>query len=115
MNFISYEVQQAVSLILEAHAQTPGGKTLGDIIRVTWNTVIRPGIIFLFLVATVVFIWGLVKFVMSGGSELVSLGEGGEKRKQNKSNIQWGIFGMFIMVVTGAIMVILDNFFKSIH
>jgi len=107
MDFISCRIQQAVSLILEAHAQAAGGKTLGDIIRVTWNTVIRPGIIFLFLVATVVFIWGLVQFVMRGDSE--------EGRKQGKSTIQWGVFGMFIMVVTGAIIVILDNFFKSIQ
>lgn len=92
--------------IKSAHAAIPGSPTLGDIIRVTWNEAIRPAIIFLFVLATAIFIWGLIEFVASAESE--------EGRERGKRNIVYGIVGMTIMVVTGAILVLLDNFFKSI-
>lgn len=89
-----------------AHAQIPAGPTMGDIIRTTWNQAIRPAIIFLFVLATVVFIWGLIEFVGSADSE--------EGRTRGKRNIIYGIIGMAIMFATGAIMTILNNFFKSL-
>src|SRR3989344_4916471 len=92
--------------IKQAHAAIPASPTLGDIIKVTWNDAIRPAIIFLFLLATVVFIWGLIEFIASAESE--------EGRTRGKRNIVYGIIGMAIMFATGAIMVVLDNFFKSI-
>ena len=90
----------------EASADIPASPTMGDIIRATWNGAIRPAIIFLFVLATVVFIWGLIEFVASADSE--------EGRTRGKRNIIWGIVGMAIMFATGAIMTILDNFFKSL-
>lgn len=95
-----------LSLIKTAHAAIPGKPTLGDIIRVTWNDAIRPVIIFLFVLATVVFIWGLIEFIASAESE--------EGRTRGKRNIVYGIIGMTIMLATGAILVLLDNFFKSV-
>jgi len=92
--------------IKTAHAEIPPKPTLGDIIRVTWNDAIRPAIIFLFILATVVFIWGLIEFIASAESE--------EGRTRGKRNIVYGIIGMTIMLATGAILVVLDNFFKSI-
>jgi len=89
-----------------ARAQIPASPTLGDIIRVTWNDAIRPAIIFLFVLATVVFIWGLIEFISSADSE--------EGRTRGKRNIIWGIVGMAIMLATGAIMTVLNNFFKSL-
>lgn len=94
------------SLIKTAHAAIPSKPTLGDIIRVTWNDAIRPAIIFLFVLATVVFIWGLIEFIASAESE--------EGRTRGKRNIVYGIIGMTIMLATGAILVVIDNFFKSI-
>lgn len=92
--------------IQTAHAQIPGKPTLGDIIRVTWNDAIRPAIIFLFVLATVVFLWGIIEFISSAESE--------EGRTRGKQNIVYGIIGMTIMLATGAILVVLDNFFKSL-
>ena len=89
-----------------AYAQIPAGPKLGDIIRVTWNDAIRPTIIFLFLLATAVFIWGLVEFIANAESE--------EARTRGKRTIVYGIIGMTIMLVTGAILVVIDNFFKSL-
>ena len=90
----------------EARAQIPAGPTMGDIIRVTWNEAIRPAIIFLFILATVVFLWGLIEFVASADSE--------EGRTRGKRNIIYGIIGMAIMFAAGAIITVLDNFFKSL-
>ena len=93
-------------IVKTAHAAIPPKPTLGDIIKVTWNTAIRPAIIFLFLLATTVFIWGLIEFIANAESE--------EARTRGKRNIVYGIIGMTIMLATGAILVLLDNFFKSI-
>ena len=92
--------------IKSAHAQIPAGPTLGDIIRVTWNDAIRPAIIFLFILATVIFIWGLIEFIANAESE--------EGRTRGKRNIVYGIIGMTIMLMTGAILVVIDNFYKSL-
>lgn len=92
-------------IIHEAHAQIPSSPTVGDIIRTTWNEAIRPAVIFLFLLATVMFLIGLVQFVANADNE--------EARTKGKRTIVWGVVGMTIMFSTGAIMAILDAFFKS--
>jgi hypothetical protein len=97
---------QLPSFITIAHAQIPSGPTLGDVIQTTWNDAIRPAIIFMFVLATVVFIWGLIEFIASSDSD--------EGRSRGKKNIIYGIIGMSIMLATGAIMIVLDNFFKSL-
>ena len=92
--------------ISEASAQIPSEPTVGSIVTTTWNSVIRPAIIFLFVAATVIFIAGLVQFIMGADSE--------EARSTGKKHIMWGIVGMTIMFLAGAIMTVLDNFFQSI-
>lgn len=93
--------------IKSAYAAIPASPTLGDIIKVTWNDAIRPAAIFLFILATVVFIWGLIEFIANAASE--------DGRTRGKQNIVYGIIGMSIMLATGAIMLVLKNFFTSIN
>jgi ABC-type multidrug transport system fused ATPase/permease subunit len=89
-----------------AQSADPDSKTLADIIKVVWNTLISPAITFLFLAATVIFIWGLVEFIMNVDND--------DARSRGKRHIAWGVFGMFIMVATGAILFLFQNFFESI-
>ncbi|OGZ43603.1 MAG: hypothetical protein A3C84_00430 [Candidatus Ryanbacteria bacterium RIFCSPHIGHO2_02_FULL_48_12] len=98
----------AYLLVPQALAQSadPDSKTLADIIKVVWNTLISPAITFLFLAATVIFIWGLVEFIMNADND--------DARSRGKRHIAWGVFGMFIMVATGAILFLFQNFFESI-
>ncbi|TSC79098.1 MAG: hypothetical protein G01um101429_605 [Parcubacteria group bacterium Gr01-1014_29] len=96
----------AVAIAAYAENEIPTSPTLGDIIRVVWNDAIRPAIIFLFILATVVFIWGLIESIISADSE--------EGITRGKRNMMWGVIGMAIMFATGAIMTIIDNFFKSL-
>lgn len=95
-----------LEIIRTAYAQIPSSPTVGDIIRTTWNEAVRPAVIFLFLLATVVFLVGLVQFIANADSE--------EARTKGKRTIVWGVVGMTIMFSAGAIMAILDAFFKSL-
>lgn len=57
----------------------------------------------LMLVAFMVFLWGVVKFIFAGGDE--------EKRKTAKHYIVYGLIGLFVMVaVWGIIEVVLNTF-----
>ncbi|PJE64505.1 MAG: hypothetical protein COU90_01535 [Candidatus Ryanbacteria bacterium CG10_big_fil_rev_8_21_14_0_10_43_42] len=92
--------------IPSAHAQIPASPTLGDIIKKLWNEAILPAIVFLFVLATVVFIIGLIRFIAGADSE--------EAQATGKRYIIWGIVGMFIMFGTGAIMLVISNFFSAL-
>ena len=65
-------------------------------------------IVFLFLVATVIFIWGVVKYIAAGGDE--------EKTKEARSMIIWGIIFLAVMVaVWGFVNIVLDFIFNNEH
>jgi uncharacterized membrane protein len=52
--------------------------------------------------AVVVFLWGVVKYIMSGDNE--------EKRKEARQYITWGIVGLFVMVsVWGLVNILIDT------
>ncbi len=65
----------------------------------TLNTVI--GI--LFLIATVVFLWGVIKFIMSAGDE--------KKRSAGKGMMTWGIIGLAVMAAAWGIANLLIGYF----
>ncbi len=65
--------------------------------------ILNPLIILMFVVALLVFFWGLVEFIYKAGSE--------DGREVGKRNMMWGIAGMVIMVsVYGIIRLILQTF-----
>jgi len=65
--------------------------------------ILNPLIILLFTLATVYFIYGIVKFL--------SLQEGDPARKEAKNALLWGMFGMLIMFsVYGLIRFVLATF-----
>ena len=68
---------------------------MGSINRV----IINPLIVFLFALAVVYFVYGLVKYLLTPDNE--------EIRTSSKSHMLWGIFGMFIMIAVFGIMNIL--------
>ena len=80
-----------------------GGKTLGDIIRTTWNTVIRPAIIFLFIAATVVFIWGIVRFIAAAGNV--------QEIKKAKGIMLYGIIAIAVLAMMTGIIEFLQIYF----
>lgn len=67
------------------------------------RVIINPLIILLFALALVYFIYGLIKYLLSPDNE--------EVRKSSKSQMLWGIIGMFIMVsVFGILSIIMNTF-----
>jgi len=63
---------------------------VGKIIVVILTKIVNPVITVMFVVALVVFLWGIFKFVASE--------EGGEDHTKGKSAMVWGIVGFLIMV-----------------
>ena len=65
--------------------------------------ILNPTIILLFAVATVVFLWGLVQFLIDTDSDT--------GRSDGKKEIMYGLIGMFIMVsVFGIVSLALNTF-----
>jgi len=60
------------------------------------KVIINPLIYFLFALAVIYFLYGLVKYLLNPENE--------ELRTSSKSHMLWGIFGMFIMVAVFGIM-----------
>jgi len=52
--------------------------------------IITPLIVLLIGIATVVFLWGLLEFILGSASP--------EKRQKGLKHIGWGIVGLFIMI-----------------
>ena len=66
--------------------------------------IIDPLLALLFAAGLVVFLWGIVEFLMG-------ISAGSEKKDDGKQHMFWGIVGMFIMVAAAAIIRIIINTF----
>lgn len=60
------------------------------------KVIINPLIYFIFALAVIYFLYGLVKYLLNPDNE--------ELRTSSKSHMLWGIFGIFIMVAVFGIM-----------
>ncbi len=58
---------------------------------------------FLFVLATVLFMWGVIQYIIAGGSE--------DRAKNAKQIIVWGIIGLTIMTAAWAIVGLFCNSF----
>lgn len=65
--------------------------------------VINPIIVFMFAVALVVFMWGVIEFVANRDSD--------DARTTGRQHMLWGIVGIFIMMAVYAILKIIINTF----
>lgn len=69
------------------------------------SQILNPVIILLFALATIMFLWGVIQYVIG------SQGDTGKLEKA-KNVILYGIIGMFIMASAWGIVAILQNFFQ---
>jgi hypothetical protein len=65
------------------------------------RVILNPVIFFLFAVAMVYFIYGLVQYLVSPNNE--------EVRKKSKGQMLWGVIGLFVMVAVFGIMRVIIN------
>ena len=74
--------------------------TLQDVIE-NIKDVLETLIPLLMIVATVVFLWGVIRFITAGGDE--------DKIREGRSLIIWGLIGLFVMVAVWGIVEILGQ------
>jgi hypothetical protein len=78
-----------------------------DIVNKTADQIINPLIWFALVIATLVFLWGLVQFIMANSS-------GDEDGiKTGKKHLIWGVIGLFIMLSVRGIIAVIQNFFAG--
>ena len=63
--------------------------------------IINPAIEFAFIIATVIFLWGVLQFIWNAGDD--------KKRQEGKDHIVWGLIGFVIMFCVYGIITILAN------
>ena len=78
--------------------------TSSKIIGAIITNIIQPLIILMFIIAIVVFIWGVVTMIMNAGNE--------EARSTGIKHMMWGLIGLFIMFGVYGILNLLVNTLK---
>lgn len=81
-------------------------KTADQIISVLTDQILRPIELLLFALATILFLWGVVEFLINRDNE--------EERDKGKRHMMWGIVGLVIMFSVNGIIWILINFVSGI-
>lgn len=86
-----------------AYAQVSHDQTFDGILSRIMYYIVNPFIILLFTLATVIFIWGVIKYIKNAGDQT--------KRAEGQQHMLWGIVGFVIMVGVYGIINILTQFF----
>ena len=63
--------------------------------------IVNPAIEFAFIIATVIFLWGVLQFIMGAADK--------DKRQEGKDHMLWGFVGFVIMFAVYGIITILAN------
>lgn len=77
-------------------------KTIDEIIAITTSNILQPFVSFLFALAAILFLWGVVEFLINRDNE--------EERDTGKRHMIWGLIGLTIMLSVNGIMWVLINF-----
>ena len=78
-------------------------KTIGHIFNWAGCTLVYSVIPFLFSLAVVAFIWGIIQYFLNPDNE--------EKRKKGKSYMIWGLIALFVMVSVWGLVGVLSKTF----
>ncbi len=78
--------------------------SIRDIIEKITKQILDPAIFLLFAVATIMFIFGIIKYILSASPQQVD---------QGRKTMLYGIIGLFVMASAYGIVQILCDFFKS--
>ena len=83
----------------------PAPKTADEIIALLADQILRPIVLLLFALATILFLWGVIEFMINRDNE--------EERDKGKRHMIWGLAGLVIMVSALGIVNLLINFVKT--
>ncbi len=91
------------SLVSTAHAQEHSAIDITPLLLRINEFILNPLILLLFVLALVMFMWGIIEFLSGQDNE--------EAREKGKRNMFWGVIGMVIMFsVYGIIYTLLATF-----
>lgn len=76
--------------------------TIGSLVASVNKVIINPLIIFIFSLALIMFMFGMVKFIANREA-------GSDKASEGKNSMFWGVIGMAIMVSVFGIMNFIAN------
>jgi len=79
-------------------------KTIDEVIAIVTTEILQPIVLLLFALATILFFWGVVEFLINRDNE--------EERDKGKRHMLWGIVGLVIMFSVNGILWVLINFAK---
>jgi len=99
---IYYSVIATASTFPLAVAAQSGG-SVDNLLNKVLNT-LRTVVGVLFVIATIVFLWGVIQFIASSGNE--------EGRKKAKGIMTWGIIGLAVMAAAWGVAGILVQYFE---
>src|SRR5262245_31779069 len=88
------------------HAAVDPNLTVQTLLQRIAVELINPIIVFLFILATLIFIWGVVMYIIGSAG-------GGNKLEQAKKILLWGLIGMFVMSSGWGIVNLLCDFFGT--
>lgn len=80
--------------------------TVEKIICITITEVVQPFIELLMVLASLIFIYGVIEFITNTDNE--------KSRTQGKKHMLWGIVGLFIMIAAAGIMWVLVRFWQNV-
>lgn len=85
-----------ILMLLAGWPVSVGAKTLIEIMDIIKTEILKPFTIFLFVLATAVFLWGVIEMLAHPDSE--------DARSAGRRHMIWGIVGLFIMLAAKAII-----------
>jgi zinc transporter ZupT len=77
---------------------------LDTVLGKVYVNIINPAIEFVFIIATVIFLWGVLQFMIGAADK--------DKREEGKQHMLWGFVGFLIMFGVYGIITILTNTFE---
>jgi len=80
-------------------------KTIDEVIAIVSTNVLQPIVLLLFALATILFLWGVVEFLINRDNE--------EERDKGKRHMLWGIVGLVIMFSVNGILWVLIHFAEN--
>jgi phosphotransferase system glucose/maltose/N-acetylglucosamine-specific IIC component len=78
--------------------------TSSKIVGALITHIVQPLIMLMFIVAVVIFVWGVVEMIINAGNE--------EARAKGSKHMMWGLIGLFIMFGVYGVLNLLVNTLK---
>lgn len=79
--------------------------TTSSIIGALISNIVQPLIKLMFIVAILVFVWGVVEMIINASNDT--------KRSEGQKHIMWGLIGLFIMFAVYGILNLIVNTLQS--